>query len=182
MQLLFPMPHHSQGILASGASSGLTLVMSNCGEEVQPMSDVCWACGKNERQRTGAKQRRRLRPLLRRPRLPPSIRSGAGGAALLLPLLGRRLFTSARWPILMAAVTRPAERAIRSARKSRRGSVDAREQAATSPMLRGESDLRGSRQSKGPTLGDPWLIGLWVLIGVSICVIAWLAVGESRLK
>jgi hypothetical protein len=43
MQLLFPMPGS-----ASGSSSGAAAPWkcAQCGEEVQAVSDVCWACGK----------------------------------------------------------------------------------------------------------------------------------------
>ncbi len=45
MQLLFPAPQPLPGQTAGGAT-GQAWFCANCGEEVQAMSDACWACGK----------------------------------------------------------------------------------------------------------------------------------------
>ena len=45
MQLLFPMPGSSPGA-TSGVAAAAPWKCPHCGEEVQPVSDVCWACGK----------------------------------------------------------------------------------------------------------------------------------------
>lgn len=45
MQLLFPAPQPLPGHTAGGAA-GQAWFCANCGEEVQAMSDACWACGK----------------------------------------------------------------------------------------------------------------------------------------
>jgi hypothetical protein len=45
MQLLFPVPDPAAGQAPSGGA-GAVWFCSQCGEEVQPQSEVCWACGK----------------------------------------------------------------------------------------------------------------------------------------
>ena len=45
MQLLFPVPDAATRQAPSGAA-GAVWFCSQCGEEVQPESEVCWACGK----------------------------------------------------------------------------------------------------------------------------------------
>ncbi len=45
MKLLFPAPE-SVEIPMPGADTGQLWFCAHCGEEIQPQSDVCWACGK----------------------------------------------------------------------------------------------------------------------------------------
>ncbi len=45
MQLLFPVPDAATRQAPSGAA-GAVWFCSQCGEEVQPQSEACWACGK----------------------------------------------------------------------------------------------------------------------------------------
>jgi hypothetical protein len=45
MKLLFPAPE-SVEIPMPGGDTGQLWFCAHCGEEIQPQSDVCWACGK----------------------------------------------------------------------------------------------------------------------------------------
>ena len=150
MQLLFPMPGS-----ASGSSSGAAAApwkCAHCGEEVQPVSDVCWACGKPKAGAAAATALTTTAPPsapLPSASLPPTLPPG-----------------DAEPPIVRGPMA--------SSVASNRGAVS---EKALVPDGAPASQTRPPRtrapEPREPW--DPWLIGLWALIVIAICVIAWLA-------
>jgi hypothetical protein len=150
MQLLFPMPGS-----ASGSSSGAAAApwkCAHCGEEVQPVSDVCWGCGKPKAGAAAATALTTTAPPsapLPSASLPPTLPPG-----------------DAEPPVVRGPMA--------SSVASNRGAVS---EKALVPDGAPASQTRPPRtrapEPREPW--DPWLIALWTLIVIAICVIAWLA-------
>lgn len=170
MQLLFPIPTAPQ-VAALEAPGARPWKCSHCGEEVQPISGVCWACGKT---RDGAPSETApaTSPVAAAPPLaPPPVASPPLAPPFMAPAAPR---VAAAQPA--AAAGRPGTTAKPVAKETFAAAPSTPAQdagAAEAP--------RRKRSSREPTIEEPnpwrepWLIGLWVLIGISICVIAWLA-------
>ena len=175
MQLLFPIPTAPQ--LAALESPGARpWKCSHCGEEVQPVSDVCWACGKT---RDGA---------------PGETAAAISPVAVPPPLAPPPVASPPQAPPFVAGVgptaaprVAAAQPAAAAGRAGATAKPEAQETVAAASSTTEAKDgaptdaPRKKRSSREPTIEgpnpwrEPWLIGLWVLIGISICVIAWLA-------
>jgi hypothetical protein len=171
MQLLFPIPTAPQ-VAALEAPGAGPWKCSHCGEEVQPVSNVCWACGK-ARDGAPGETAPATSPIAATPPLaPPPVTAppfvAAGGPTTSPRVAAAHPTAAADRP---AATAKPEAKETFTAAPSTSAARDAA--AADAP--------RRKRSSREPTIEEPnpwrepWLIGLWVLIGISICVIAWLA-------
>jgi len=152
MQLLFPMPGS-----ASGSSSGVAPApwkCAHCGEEVQAVSDVCWACGK-PRADAAAALATTAPPPAPVPSAPPPAPPPPA------PPPGDAEPSIVRDPMASSVA-------------SNSGPVP---EKAPVPDGAPASQTRPPRtrtpEPREPW--DPWLIALWTLIVIAICVIAWLA-------
>jgi hypothetical protein len=174
MQLLFPIPTAPQ-LAALEAPGARPWKCSHCGEEVQPVSNVCWACGK-ARDAAPGEAAPAISPVAAAPPLaPPPVT-----APPMTPT-----FVAAGSPAAAPHVA-AAHPAVAAGRPVTTAKPQVQETFATAPSTSAKDAAsaetpRKKRSSREPTIEEPnpwrepWLIGLWVLIGISICVIAWLA-------
>ncbi|HVW38416.1 MAG TPA: hypothetical protein VHB99_13965 [Pirellulales bacterium] len=174
MQLLFPIPTAPQ-LAALEAPGAGPWKCSHCGEEVQPVSNVCWACGK-ARDAAPGETAPAISPVAA---APPSAPPPAASPPAAPPFVAGISPTAA--PHVVAA-----QPAVAAGRSVTTATPQVQETFATAPSTPAKDAAatdapRRKRSSREPTIEEPnpwrepWLIGLWVLIGVSICVIAWLA-------
>ena len=177
MQLLFPIPTAPQ-LAALEAPGARPWKCSHCGEEVQPVSDVCWACGK-ARDAAPGEAAPATSPIAAAPRLTPPPVPSPPLAPPFVASVGPMTVPQVTAAQPTAAATRPAEGENSAAQESFAAAQSTPAARAAVPTT--TDAPRRKRSSREPTIEgpnpwrDPWLIGLWVLIGVSICVIAWLA-------
>lgn len=155
MQLLFPMPGSAAGA-AAGDTSAAPWKCPHCGEEVQPVSDVCWACGKP---RTGAASASAA-PLEDRaasPGAPEALRSGEPEAS---------------------ASERSSAAAAPNDPEANASGSPANVSGAPVPATTEPRPAKRPARTRAPEPREPWdrwLIALWTLIVIAIGVIAWLA-------
>lgn len=166
MQLLFPIPTAPQ--LAALESPGARpWKCSHCGEEVQPVSDVCWACG-TARNGAPGETAPAISPVAMPPPLAPSPVASPPQAPPFVAGVG---------PTTAAAAGRSGTTAKPEAKETfaaASSTTEAKDGASTDAPRRKRSSREPTIEGPNPWR-EPWLIGLWVLIGISICVIAWLA-------
>jgi hypothetical protein len=202
MQLLFPLPTAPQLAALEVPGAG-PWKCARCGEEVQPVSDVCWACGQPRGEApveaapststNAAAPPVAPPPLGTPPRVPPPAAapiSAVPASAAPASVAPASVAPASAVPPPVAAgptaapngaAAPPKAAAVRSAADAQ---SDVQERFVAAPAAAGGASSEGPRRkrsSREPTIEepnawrDPWLIGFWVLIGVSICVIAWLA-------
>ena len=187
MQLLFPLPTAEQ-TAALTAPGGAPWKCSQCGEEVQPVSNVCWACGTS---RDGA-PRASAPPVVAPPVMPPpssppivpqSFASAPFASPSLDPAASAAESFNAALPVPeafdAAELARSAAAAPFAHDKPRAASSAASEAAETSASPTGAQPKQRSRRPVEIEEPNPWLeprlLVLWALLGLAVCVIIWLA-------
>ena len=201
MQLLFPLPTAEQ-TAALTAPGGGPWKCSHCGEEVQPVSDVCWACGKPREGTPEASAPQVaappfVAPIAPPPMMPPSSSSGSSSPPIAPQSFASAPFASpSLYPAAIAAesfnaalpvpeafdaaeLARSAAAAPVAHDTPRAASSAASEAAETSATPTGAQPKQRSRRPVEIEEPNPWLeprlLVLWALLGLAICVIIWLA-------
>jgi hypothetical protein len=169
MQLLFPMPGSGEAPKPPN-SAPPPWKCPHCGEEVQPVSDVCWACGKP---RTGAAPASAA-PLEDRAASPGERETLRGGE----PEASTSKRSSA------AAAPNDPEANASGSPVNASGSpanVSGPPVDISGLPAHATTELRPAKppaRTRTPEPREPWdrwLIALWTLIVIAIGVIAWLA-------
>lgn len=199
MQLLFPIPSAE---MAAAILSGQARPWkcADCGEEVQPTSDVCWSCGKPKAPAAAAaapKVSPPAPPVFPYPaapavELPPppmqptaTMRPVETAAALEAALDGSESETGEPAPLAAASSRLAAAPQNREANASRSPTAP-RESSVRSPSKPAAAAVSleaapQKRSVRAPAAEEPnpwknpWLIGIWVMLGLAICLIAWRA-------